>query len=79
MEKTVQETVQEIINLQIGRDADVEINLKSSLANDLNADSLDAVEIIMEIEDAFNIEIPDEIAEKIETFEDILDYLDETL
>ncbi len=79
MEKTTQEIVKEIINLQIGRDTDQEINLKSNLATDLNADSLDAVEIIMEIEDAFNIEIPDEIAEKIETFEDILDYLDEVL
>jgi acyl carrier protein len=79
MEKTTHEIVEEIINLQLGRKADIKISLKSNLSNDLNADSLDAVEIIMEIEDALDLEIPDEIAEKIETFEDILEYLDEVL
>jgi|LGOV01.1.fsa_nt_gb acyl carrier protein len=79
MKKTTHEIVQEIINLQLGREADTEISLTSNLADDLNADSLDAVEIIMEVEDAFEIEIPDEIAEKIETLEDILEHLDEIL
>ncbi|MEA1975497.1 MAG: acyl carrier protein [Bacillota bacterium] len=79
MKKTTHEIVQEIINLQLGREATTEISLTSNLADDLNADSLDAVEIIMEVEDAFEIEIPDEIAEKIETLEDILEHLDEIL
>lgn len=79
MDKTNQELVKDIINLQLGRKAGTEIPVNASLADDLNADSLDAVEIIMEIEDAFDIEVPDSIAEKIETMEDILDYLDEVL
>jgi acyl carrier protein len=79
MEKTTHEIVQEIINLQLAREVGNKIPLKSNLSSDLNADSLDAVEIIMEIEDALDLEIPDEIAEKIETFEDILEYLDEVL
>lgn len=79
MDKSTQEIVQEIINLQMGRKAETEIPVNSNLADDLNADSLDAVEIIMEIEDAFDIEVPDAVAEKIETMEDILDYLDSVL
>jgi len=79
MDKTNQELVKDIINLQMGRKAGTEIAINANLSDDLNADSLDAVEIIMEIEDAFDIEVPDAVAEKIETMEDILDYLDEVL
>jgi len=79
MDKTNQQIVEDIINLQLGRKAGTEIPVNANLQDDLNADSLDAVEIIMEIEDSFDIEVPDAIAEKIETMEDILDYLDEVL
>jgi acyl carrier protein len=79
MDKTNQQLVEDIINLQLGRKAGTEIPVNANLQDDLSADSLDAVEIIMEIEDSFDIEVPDAIAEKIETMEDILDYLDEVL
>jgi acyl carrier protein len=79
MDKTNQQLVEDIINLQLGRKAGTEIPVNANLSDDLNADSLDAVEIIMEIEDLFDIEVPDAVAEKIETTEDILDYLDEVL
>jgi acyl carrier protein len=71
--------IKEIINLQLGRDTKAGIEFDDTLEDDLNADSLDAVEIIMAIEDEYDIIIPDEIAEKIETFEDIIDYLEETV
>lgn len=71
--------IKEIINLQLGRDTKAEIEFDDTLEDDLNADSLDAVEIIMAIEDEYDIIIPDEIAENIVTFEDIVDYLEETI
>jgi acyl carrier protein len=52
-----------------------EIKLSSRLIDDLSADSLDAVEIVMGIEEKFNVEIPDEEIDKIKTIEDIVDYL----
>ncbi|BEP27927.1 acyl carrier protein [Helicovermis profundi] len=51
------------------------ITYETSIHSDLDADSLDAVEIVMNIEDEFDIEIPDEVAEKFETIENIIDYL----
>jgi len=51
------------------------IKLSSKIIDDLNADSLDAIEIIMSIEDEFNIEIPDEEVDKMKTVEDIVVYL----
>jgi len=56
-----------------------EISEKSNLQNDLNADSLDAVEIIMEVEDAFNISIPDEEAEALFTIGSIINYVEKNL
>ena len=49
-----------------------EVNMDTNLMKDLSADSLDAVEIIMAIEDTFGIEIPDEDAEKFQTVEDLV-------
>lgn len=49
---------------------------QSSFVDDLGADSLDQVELIMALEDEFNIEIPDEDAEKIRTVKDALDYIE---
>ena len=51
------------------------IELETSLVNDLGADSIDAVEIIMELEDEFGIEIPDEDVEGIQTIGDIVEYI----
>lgn len=54
-----------------------EVNMDTNLMKDLSADSLDAVEIIMAIEDTFGIEIPDEDAEKFQTVEDLVKYVEE--
>ncbi|HLI47444.1 MAG TPA: acyl carrier protein [Chthonomonas sp.] len=53
-----------------------EIVPEASLVNDLKADSLDVVEIVLRLEDEFTIDIPDEDAEKIVTVQDIVDYID---
>ncbi len=54
-----------------------EVNMDTNLMKDLSADSLDAVEIIMAIEDTFGIEIPDEDAEKFQTVEDLVKYVED--
>jgi len=56
-----------------------EVTLDARFVEDLHADSLDTVELIMAIEEEFDIEIPDEIAEKIKTFGDALGYLQKEL
>ena len=65
------EKVREIIAEQLDVDTE-EISLDTSLTRDLEADSLDAVEIIMAIEDEYSIEIPDETAEEFKTVGDIV-------
>ena len=55
------------------------ITMETSLMKDLEADSLDAVEIMMAIEDEFDIEIPDEDAEKFQSVGDIVRYVDEKI
>ncbi|MFQ6611931.1 MAG: acyl carrier protein [Fidelibacterota bacterium] len=52
------------------------INLEASFVDDLGADSLDTVELIMQLEEEFGIEIPDEDAEKITTVQAAVDYID---
>ncbi|WP_053955817.1 acyl carrier protein [Inediibacterium massiliense] len=69
--------IKEIIIDQLGLDDDVEIGLETSLMGDLEADSLDAVEIIMAIEDEFDVEIPDEDAEGFKNIGDIVSYVEE--
>ena len=59
---------------QRGRD-EAEITRESSFVNDLNADSLDTVELVMEFEDQFDVTIPDEDAEKIQTVGQAIDYV----
>ena len=70
------DNIKEIIfeQLQVKEDA---IQLDTNLMKDLDADSLDAVEIIMAIEDTYGIEIPDEDAEKLQTVEDLVKYVDD--
>jgi len=73
------EQIKNIIVEQLNiSDPDI-ITYETSIHNDLDADSLDAVEIIMNIEDEFDVEIPDEVAEKFETIENIIDYLNSIL
>ncbi|QZY54255.1 acyl carrier protein [Crassaminicella profunda] len=71
------EKIKEIIIDQLGLDEDVEIKMESSLMGDLEADSLDAVEIIMAIEDEFDVEVPDEDAEGFKNIGDIVNYVQE--
>ena len=68
--------VKEIILDQLGLDADTEVKPETSLMNDLKADSLDAVEIIMAFEDEFDIEIPDSDAENFKNIGDIVAYIE---
>lgn len=53
-----------------------EIELTSSLADDLGADSLDAIDIAMTIEDQYSIEVPDEVIEAMKTVEDIVNFIE---
>jgi acyl carrier protein len=66
--------VKEIIVAKLGVDAG-QVTPEASFTNDLGADSLDTVELVMEFEKAFNIQIPDEDAEKISTVGDVINYL----
>jgi acyl carrier protein len=69
-----EEKVKEIISKQLGVNAS-EITLESSFVEDLGADSLDTVELVMAFEETFNIEIPDEDAEKIAKVKDAIEYI----
>ena len=71
---TVEERVKQIIVEQLGVD-EAEVTPKASFVDDLGADSLDTVELVMAFEEAFDIEIPDEQAEKIRTVKDAIDYI----
>ncbi len=66
----------EIIREQLGVEDDVKITKETSMMRDLEADSLDAVEIIMAFEDEFDVEIPDEDAEAFNNIGDIVAYLE---
>lgn len=68
------EKVKEIIVDSLSCDEDA-VTLDANLKEDLDADSLDAVELIMAVEEEFDIEIPDEVATKIKTVQDIVDYI----
>lgn len=56
-----------------------EITLDSDLREDFDADSLDMVDIIMDIEDAFGVEVPDEVLDKLVTVKDVVDYIEENM
>ncbi len=70
----VESKVVEIVSEQMGVDKS-EITRETSFINDLNADSLDTVELVMEFEDEFDMSIPDEEAEKIQTVGAAIDYI----
>ena len=69
------EKVKSIITEQLGVD-ESEVTQESRFIDDLGADSLDTVELIMALEEEFGIEISDEDAEKIQTVNDVLEYID---
>ena len=71
----VEEKVKSIIVEQLGVDAN-EVTPEASFVDDLGADSLDTVELVMAFEEAFNIEIPDEAAEKIHKVKDAIEYIE---
>ncbi len=72
----VEEKVKEIITKQLGVDSE-KVTAEASFIDDLGADSLDTVELVMAFEEAFNIEIPDEDAEKILKVRDAVKYIEE--
>lgn len=74
MSASVEERVTNIVCEQMGTSRD-KISEKTSFINDLGADSLDTVELVMEFEDEFDINIPDEDAEKIQTVGDAVGYI----
>jgi len=73
-ETEIQEKVTSIVAEQMGVDKG-EINRETNFVNDLNADSLDTVELVMEFEDEFETSIPDEEAEKIQTVGQAIEYI----
>jgi len=76
--ENVEERVLNIVCEQLGTSRD-KITRETSFINDLGADSLDTVELVMEFEDEFEINIPDEDAEKIQTVGDAVSYIESKL
>ena len=74
MASSVEEKVKHIIVEQLGVDED-EVKSEASFVDDLGADSLDVVELVMALEEEFETEIPDEEAEKITTVQQAIDYV----
>ena len=73
-EQEIEAKVIEIVAEQMGVEK-AELSRETSFVNDLNADSLDTVELVMEFEDEFETSIPDEEAEKIQTVGQAIDYI----
>lgn len=71
---TVEERVKKIVIEQLGVD-DAQVTTEASFVDDLGADSLDTVELVMALEEEFNCEIPDEEAEKITTVKEAVSYI----
>ncbi len=74
-EKSIEQRVKDIIVEQLGVNAD-QVTLEAKFIEDLGADSLDTVELVMAFEEAFELEIPDEDAEKIRTVQDAIAYVE---
>jgi acyl carrier protein len=71
---SIEQKVKEIVAEQLERDIN-EVTSAASFVDDLGADSLDIVELVMKMEEEFEIEIPDEEAEKIKTVQNVVDYI----
>lgn len=76
--QSVEEKVKKIVAEQLGVDDD-EVTSEASFVDDLGADSLDTVELVMAFEEEFGIEIPDDDAEKIITVQNSVDYIKERM
>ena len=74
-DKSIEEKVKDIIVEQLGVNPE-QVTPQASFIEDLGADSLDIVELVMAFEEAFEIEIPDEDAEKITTVKEAIDYIE---
>lgn len=74
---SVEERVVNIVAEQLGVDKD-KIKRESNFVNDLGADSLDTVELVMELEEEFDISIPDDAAEKIQTVGEAVDHIEKS-
>ncbi|MHB8522130.1 MAG: acyl carrier protein [Limisphaerales bacterium] len=75
-EKTIEQRVKDIIVEQLGVNAD-QVTSDAKFIEDLGADSLDTVELIMALEEEFGNEIPDEEAEKLQSVGDVIKYIEE--
>jgi len=75
MNKEIFEKVKKIVVDQLEIEDPEQVTPEANFANDLNADSLDTVELVMALEEEFDIEIPDEAAEKIATVQAAVDYI----
>ncbi|MEE2599629.1 MAG: acyl carrier protein [SAR324 cluster bacterium] len=73
----IQAKIVKIISEQLGKD-ESDISMSSNFIEDLDADSLDTVELVMALEEEFEIDIPDEAAEKITTVQSAVDFITET-
>jgi acyl carrier protein len=73
---SVQERVIDIVAEQLGVNKD-QVSRETSFVNDLGADSLDTVELVMELEEEFDINIPDDAAEKIQTVGQAIDFIEQ--
>ena len=78
MAEEIQQKVVDLIVDQLGVDAD-SVTPEAHFIDDLGADSLDTVELVMAFEEEFDMEVPDEDAEKLETVSDVTDYLKQRL
>jgi len=72
---TVNERISKIVSERLGVD-ETEVKKEATFKEDLGADSLDVVELVMELEDEFDLEISDEDAEKITTVGDVMEYIE---
>jgi acyl carrier protein len=75
-EKSVEQRIKDIIVDQLNVNAD-QVTPEAKFIEDLGADSLDTVELVMALEEEFGVEIPDEEAEKLQTVGDVLKYVEE--
>lgn len=75
-DKPIEEKVKDIIVEQLGVNAE-QVTLEAKFIEDLGADSLDTVELVMAFEEEFNVEVPDEEAEKLQTVGDVVKYIED--
>ena len=75
---SVQDRIVDIVAEQLGADKE-KISIETHFVNDLGADSLDTVELVMELEEEFDINIPDDAAEKIQTIGEAVKHIEESI